>query len=180
MAMKLLNKKNIVGAAQGALFTGGGLAATSYGGNLVRTKIGAIGNFANTPAKKALVDATTGLLIAGAAGAILGRRNATAGRKIALYMGTGAMLGTVYPLVMSMITRPGGYHKPGGMMRQTVTQALPSASAAPSTAMLRAGGGIVMGAPSVDASAAGQSLTSGRPGGRYINPRFQWSSIREL
>ena len=175
MKMKLLDKKRIIGAAQGALWAGGGMAATAYGGHFLRSKVSAIGNFANTPMKRALVDATTGLAIAGATAALLGRRNSSAAKKAAAYMGTGALLSTVYPLVMSYVTRPGGRR-----LAPTVTQALPSASAAPSTAMLRAGGGIVMGAPSVDASAAVQSLTSGRPGGRYINPRFQWSSIREL
>lgn len=175
MKMKLLDKKRIIGAAQGALWAGGGMAATAYGGHLLRSKISAIGNFASTPAKRALVDATTGLVIAGAAAGVLGRSNASAGKKAAAYMGAGALLGTFYPLIMSYVTRPGGRRLP-----PAVTQALPSASAAPSGSMLRAGGGIVMGAPAVDASAAVQSLTSGRPGGRYINPRFQWSSIREL
>jgi len=176
MKMKLLNKEKIIGAAQGALWAGLGMTATAYGGNYLRSKVGAIGNFANTPAKKALVDATTGLLLAGLVSGALGRRNSGAAKKAASYMGTGAMLATVYPLVVSQLQRPGGARR----LAPTVTQALPSASAAPSGAMLRAGGGIVMGAPAVDASAAVAGLTSGRPGGRYINPRFQWSSIREL
>jgi hypothetical protein len=38
---------------------------------------------------------------------------------------------------------------------------------------------LVMGAPAIDADAASAGL-AGRPGGRYINPRFQWAGMREL
>ena len=177
MKLKLLDRKRVIGAAQGALWAGLGMSTTAYGGKYLRNSVGAIGRFTDPPTKKALVDAAVGLTIAGLAAGLLGRgKNSAAGKKAAAYMGTGALLATVYPLLMSYMKRPGGTRRLG----PTITQALPSASAAPSTAMLRAGGGITMGAPAVDASAAVAGLTSGRPGGRYINPRFQWSNIREL
>lgn len=180
MKLKLLDRKRVIGAAQGAFWAGLGMAATAYAGTRLRSNFRAIGDFTDTPTKKALVDGATGLVIAGLAAGALGRgKNASAGKKAAAYMGTGALLATVYPLVLGYMreaARPGGRRRLG----PTVTQALPSTSASPSTAMLRAGGGIVMGAPAVDTSAAVQGLTGGRPGGRYINPRFQWSNIREL
>ena len=70
MKLKLLDKKRIIGAAQGALWAGGGMAATAYGGHFLRSKVSAIGNFANTPMKRALVDATTGLAIAATRGGL--------------------------------------------------------------------------------------------------------------
>jgi len=174
--MKLLNKDRLIGAAQGALWAGLGTTAAAMGGGYLRANVGAIGSFANTPTKRALVDGATGLLLSGVVAGLLGRRNSTAAKKAAAYMGAGALLGTVYPIVAAQVKTMTG--RPGGRRLPTVTQQLPAASAAPSTAMLRAGGGIVMGAPAVDVGQAVRGLS--RPGGRYINPRYEWASVRGL
>jgi len=178
--MKLLSKEKVIGAAQGALWAGLGMTATAWGGNYLRTNIQALGRLADTPTKRALVDATTGLMVAGLVGGVLGRnkKDRRAATKAAAYMGTGALLASLYPIVANQVagmTRAGGRRR----LAPTVTQALPSASAAPSTSMLRAGGQLVMGAPAIDAGAAVAGLT-GRPGGRYINPRAAWAGMREL
>jgi hypothetical protein len=181
--MKLLDKKKLIGAAQGALWAGLGMSATAWGGGYLRNNIAYLGRFADTPTKRAMVDAATGLILAGLVGSVLGRgkKGRSGAVKAAAYMGTGALLATVYPIVASNIQTMTSGNRAGGRRRlgPTVTQALPSASAAPSTSMLRAGGQLVMGAPAIDADAASAGL-AGRPGGRYINPRFQWAGMREL
>lgn len=178
---KIISRKQIIGAAQGALWAGIGAYVTDRGTSYLNTSVTAIGEFsARGPYHAAAVSAGTGLLATGGITAVMSKKSSRAAKKAGAYMAAGALLTALYPLVTSklneMMANPGGRRL--RRRRPTLTQALPSASAAPSTSMLRAGGGIVMGAPAVDADAAAYS--TGRPGGRYINPRFQWSNIREL
>jgi len=184
MAKKIIDRKQIMGAVQGAVWMGLGYYVTDRGTHYLNTKVNALGAFSSRgPWHQAAVRAGTGLLATGLVGTLLSRKNAAAGKKAGAYLAAGAVFAALYPPVATALS---GLMTPGGRRSPTITQALPSASAAPSTAMLRAGGrrahgrpgGIVMGAPAVDADAAAYSM--GRPGGRYINPRFQWSNIREL
>jgi len=171
--MKLVDRKTIMAAGQGALWAGLGMYITDKGTGLLNEKVSAIGNFSRAGQwQAAAVSATTGLLASGLVAGAISRRNKSAAKKAGAYMATGALLVSLYPLIMSKFSRPGGR-----MRAPTITQALPSAQAAPSTAALRAGG-IVMGAPAIDVDAGAMYGT--RPGGRYMNPQFEWSSIREL
>jgi hypothetical protein len=174
---KIISKKQIMGAAQGALWAGIGAYVTDRGTEYLNTSMVSISTFTQKgPYHAAAVAAATGLLATGGIAAVMGKKSSKGAKKAGAYMAAGALLTALYPLVkqkLEEMTKPGGRRR-----RHTLTQALPSASAAPSTSMLRAGGGIVMGAPAVDVDAAAYS--TGRPGGRYINPRFQWSNVREL
>jgi hypothetical protein len=188
--VKLIDRKIIMGAAQGALWAGAGIYLTNKSSGYLKDASVTVSEFSSRgPWHNALVEGTTGLLVAGLAGGLLGRKNSAAGKKAGAYMAAGALLTALYTPISSSLE---GMMKPGGRMgsgrtrsrvggrHPTITQALPSTSAAPSTAALRAGGGIVMGAPAVDADQAAYGLGNTRPGGRYINPRYQWSNIRQL
>lgn len=181
---KLIDRKTLMAGLQGAGWVGLGLFATNRATNYLNTSVQTIGDFSRSGEYQyAAVTAATGLLTTGVVAMAIGKKNGTAARKAGAYMAAGAMLAAFGPMVTRKVKeltdRPGGQRR-RRRLSSAVTQALPSASAAPSGAMLRAGGtGIVMGAPSIDAGPAAASLGR-RAGGRYINPRFEWSNVREL
>jgi len=182
---KLIDRKSIMSGIQGAAWVGVGIYTTTKATGYLNSNIATIGDFSRAGKYQAAgVTAGTGLLTTGLIAMAIGRKNGSAGRKAGAYMAAGALISALGPIVTEMWGTMGSGMRAGGHRRRglssAVTQALPSASAAPSGSMLRAGGtGIVMGAPAIDAGPAAAALGR-RAGGRYINPRFEWSNVREL
>lgn len=174
MAIKLNLKRNIKAGAQGALWVGLGYIGTDKTVEYLEKTFPTLQEFANKgPYYRAGLQVGTGLAVTGLAAALLSGKNKEAARKAGAYMAAGVALAAFGKMAAAKVAE---FTTPGGFSHQL--RGLTPAGILPQNAGLRAGGGIVMGAPAQSADQAVYGL--GRPGGRYINPQYQWSSIREL
>ena len=79
--MKLVDRKTIRAAGQGALWAGLGMYITDKGTGLLNEKVSAIGNFSRAGQwQAAAVSATTGLLASGLVAGAISRRNKSAAK----------------------------------------------------------------------------------------------------
>ena len=175
--MKLKIKENLKTGAQGLLWTGGAYLATDKATNYLAESFPAVQEFVSKgPWYEAGVKLGTGLLLTGLiSGALAAGKKGAAARKAGAAMAVGVMLSVVGKIASSKVNE---ITMPGGDARRYIRSGRPAAGVLPQNAMLRAGGGIVMGSPAQGADQAVMGL--GTPGGRYINPNFRWPSIREL
>jgi len=177
---KLDLKRTVKAGLQGGLWVGLGYLGTTKGAGYLASTFPPVKEFMSKGVwHKAGVEAATGLLLAGGAAALMSKKSSTAARKAGAYMAAGAILGAFGEMAYSKVDElTAGMGAPGGNARAHLARRLAPAGVAPQNSMLRAGGGIVMGASAEDADQAVFGL--GRPGGRYISPQYQWAGIREI
>jgi len=205
MAEKRKYTKELMSGLQGLLWTGIGYASGDIGGDLLSSKITAIGDFTRAgdmPGginwRSAIVKGGTGLLVAGGVGALIARKNKDAARRALPFLATGAVMSGIGPELYGVVqdwwnkawptASVGGYSRPGASRlrsspaarRLSSVRRLPPTAADPRTAMARAGG-LLMGSAPIDAdSAIYEAAAAATPGGLYINPRASWAGIREI